>query len=159
MKNRIIPIILLLVVVGISIVGYTRAVQIISVHKAEENKALEYEERGEAANQQLYSIVDNYNNSRTFDIFYGDVGKISKLFGSLAGIKVENISWVDPLNNYVETGWYTEGDTGNAICFSLQVTDIGSTLNVLNKLELPIASLSIQYPGEIQVIFLTGGEV
>lgn len=109
----------------------------------------------------LSTAVQEYNDTRDFDVYYGDVDSILKIFSGLSGISVQTTVVVDPMDNFSEHGMWDAGQAGScqAVRFDLLVTDIDSAINAITRMQLPVQSLNVIHPNRILVTTLTGGEV
>ena len=139
--------------------GLNAAISVVSAEAAEETKLTEYEHKLGLSRSALLGAVDNFNKIRSFDVYYGDVDKLVQIMKDIGGIEVKVVAVVDPMNNYSEVKWYEAGDEHNAIRLDLVVSDVNTTLSILERMELPIYTVDVQFPNQMSVIFLTGGEI
>ena len=113
-----------------------------------------------SANASLVSAVSAYNESRTFDIYYGDITKVGELLNGTAGISVKSLNAVDPMNHFQVSGPVIQDDTQPAcVQCELVVEDITTALAVLERMELPVYSIYMEYPNTLTVVFMSGGDV
>ncbi len=123
------------------------------------------EQRKEAAANKLataeatiISTVQQVNDAREFDVYYGDIENISATFRSV-GIKVDNIVEVYPMDDFREGGGLTEGSMPAAVRYKLTCKDMTAALGTLEQMELPIYSVVITGDTSLEVTFMTGGEL
>ena len=107
----------------------------------------------------LTSNVESFNASREFDIYYGDLDRIGEIIHGVAGVEIREVTSVDPGDYWKEVGPYVEGDKSVAIKYDLAVVDPLVALGVFEKMELPVHDIVIDYPNQMSITFLTGGEV
>ena len=149
----------LFAVMMVSPVGYPAVAAKVSQKEAETARVNTYQFNLNSAKNALLESVNTYNETRVFDVYYGDISKIYDVLTSVAGITVSGITKVDPAQGYVDAGAYTEGDTPLAVEFQLLTDDASSAIRIINKMELPIYEIDWQSPNSLSVIFLTGGEL
>lgn len=119
----------------------------------------------DAAKSRYVSAKNAYESERTFDIHYTDLPRMKQLIDSVTGISFYSLSEVDPSANYllgapVDLERLADGtaELPRAVSLSLVAEDTAAGLRIVDKLELPIVSMSVTEPGRIEIIFLTGGE-
>lgn len=113
------------------------------------------------AREEMHNAKATFDNNHSFDVAYNDLSKLSKLLSITAGISVSGMSAYDPVSQ-MEIGPYdpeSGAELPAAILMKLVVDDINGGLRVVNRLELPVISLTVNEPGNIDVIFLTGGDI
>ena len=145
--------------VAVSPVGVPGVTKVVSEIKSEERRLENAKSNLQVIETGLMNAVREFNEGRTFDIYYGDVDKIVQLLSKLSGIEVSAVTIVDPTNNFSDVRLYTSGDTHNAVRLDLFVTDIQVAVSVIEKLQLPVYSVTAEFPSKLSVTFLTGGEL
>lgn len=143
----------------VSPIGWPAVSGVLEQQKLNETRMATSERNLQVASDSLLSAVNEFNNARTFDVYYGDVPKLSEVFSGIAGIEVKDIYKCDPSNGFIDSGYLVEGDSPAAVRFSLVTDDPSSALSVILKMELPVYSISWESPNSLSVIVLTGGEV
>lgn len=158
------------VIAGIALVASIAAVTVSPIGVPAAIKALEAEEefilKEDIANAKLQSAtsslidsVEEFNNSRTFDLYYGDIDKLTEVLSTVAGISVKNVAIVDPMSNFQVVGYYSEGDNPSCVQFELIVESVENAMAVLERMELPVYSVYVEHPNILNVIFLSGGDL
>lgn len=112
-----------------------------------------------ASENNLVKIVNEVNEARNFDVYYGDLENIVRVFNSVAGVTVQEMVVVYPMDNFRE-GAAVEDMTDSSISgvrVTLVVDDIWATLGVIEHMELPIYSVVMENPNKVDITFLTGG--
>ena len=107
----------------------------------------------------LIRVVEELNASRTFDVYYGDIENIAKVFDAFGGITIKSLSSADHKNNFVDVGPVIDASSVSAVHYTLEVKDVINTLGLLEQMELPVYSIVITNNNTIDVVFLTGGAV
>lgn len=130
---------------------------------AAEQQSYETYERAQtslkAAETALTKTVEEYNATRGFDIYYGDIDRIIEVLEGLPGIEIFRVTVVDPMDNFGERELYQSGCEHSAIKLELAISDISAALTILDKLDIPLESVCYSHPNTLTVIFLTGGTV
>lgn len=143
----------------VSPIGVKSAIEAQAEAKYEETRYSNYQRNVTTVETVLLDAVNSFNESRSFDVYYGDVSKIYQVFQGVAGIEVKDVYEVDPMQGYKEVSLLREGSSPAAVKFNLLTTDVLTTLGVFNKMELPVQSIVYNAPNELTVIILTGGDV
>lgn len=160
-KSIVVALIFALLLGGIVLTPYG----LPGVRSIKEAELLAEETRQTAQNnlnlkqQQVVAQVQEFNDGRTFGVFYGDITKVSEVMNSISGIRVASVTNVDPSQYYAENGFYKEGDEPAAVRFDLVVEDPTTALGVIESLQMPIVEISIEYPDAVSFIALTGGDI
>lgn len=130
-------------------------------------ETLNLQKTAEESNKQA---LDSYTNAKsafdsqhTFEVAYSDIYRLYELLNALAGVQVASMESVDPMNNYttiasIDPENYTEG-SASAIKLSVIAEDTVAGLRILDRIELPVHSVTVEEPGTISLIFLTGGDI
>lgn len=139
-------------------VGVLKLTTELSSYKAEQLRRQTYENNLTAAETDYSMAKYNFEESRTFDVYYGDIARIREVLVNVAGIEVREIEEVDPSNQFLTRQLWVEGSAPEAVKFNMLVTDVDTAIGVFNQMQLPIYSISYGAPNEFSVIFLTGGE-
>lgn len=139
--------------------GLTTASAKLQEKALQETKLETYERNILTVENSLVNAVKSFNESRTFDVYYGDIARLQEVFRGIAGLEVKEVVKSDPLNNFVDDGYLVEGDTPAAVRFSLVVDDLTSALKVIKKMELPVCEITWEAPNNLSIVVLTGGEV
>lgn len=114
------------------------------------------EQRRQQVENSLLNVVSEVNNTRKFDIYYGDLENLTAAFLSM-GIKIEDTIVVYPMDDFREGAGHVSGEETAAIKYKLSGESIMSMLGVLEQMELPIYAIDINGDTELSVTFMTGG--
>ena len=139
--------------------GLAEAQERVLASQAEEQRLAQYQNKLSTANSAIVSSVTAFNEQRAFDIYYGDVTRLQEVLLGIGGIEIQATTVVDPMDGWRDVKLYGAEDTPRAIRFDMLVEDVPTTLSVLERMELPISSIAVKYPSQLNVTFLTGGEV
>lgn len=112
-----------------------------------------------AAENAVVSSVSAFNDQRTFDIYYGDLEGITQIFEGIAGISVQNIVEILPMEGFRDGVYYDGTSTPTAVRYELVADDLVSAMNVIVRMQLPVYSIVMSFPNTISVTFMTGGEI
>ena len=107
----------------------------------------------------LVNTVEEYNNTREFPIYYGDIDRIMEILEGLPGIEIFRTTVVDPTDNFCDLYLYQSGCDHAAIKFELAVSDFKGAIACLENLQIPLYSIQYSHPNTLNVVFLTGGTV
>ena len=97
--------------VAVSPVGVPGVTKVVSEIKTEERRLENAKSNLQVIETGLMNAVKEFNEGRTFDIYYGDIDKIVQILSKLSGIEVSAVTIVDPTNNFSDVRLYTSGDT------------------------------------------------
>ncbi len=119
----------------------------------------------DAARESYANAVAAFESQRSFDIHYTDLARMKQLIDTVTGISFSGLYEVDPNMNFalgapLNPEDYPAGSTTlpPAVCMSVIAEDTAAGLRILDKLELPVYSITTSEPGRIDIIFMTGGE-
>lgn len=118
----------------------------------------EQERNYNVAQQSLLASQSNFDSSRTFEVYYGDVTRLKQLFDGIASVSVTSITNCSAADYFSPTVTWSpdDGIPPDAVKISLTAEDTITALNIINKMELPIYQLDITEPNLVDVTFLTG---
>lgn len=139
--------------------GLPAASAVIAEQKAEEVRRNTYAHNLDTVEGLLLNAVNEFNDSRTFDVYYGDITRLHEVLAGIAGITVSETVKVDPMNGYLDAGYIVDSDSVSAVRFMLLTDDPATAIGVLQRMQLPIYEISWQSPNSLSVTFLTGGAV
>lgn len=107
------------------------------------------------------SVIESQNafvEGREFEIAYNDVERLLKVLDNVLTVTVSSVNIADPKQYYIAGSNWEAGTECQAVIISLAVDDTVAALKVIDRMELPIYSVTITEPNIVNVTFLTGGD-
>lgn len=150
---------LLAVVLVVAPFGVPNVLIAARAAKAEAIKLENYTTNEQTLHNIVASAQNTFADGREFDVYFGDTAGIYSVLKNIAGVEVKNMVQVDPLGNFVERGMIVDGSDPAAARFDLVVSDVGTALKLIQKLQLPLVDVSYTEPNALSVTFLTGGAI
>lgn len=120
----------------------------------------EAEARLDISKVALNSAEANFAKNREFEIVYTDVSNLVKVLNGVSAITVSAVNVADPAQHFSAGAAWNEqmGSEVQSVTMALTVDDTVSALKLIERLELPIYSISVTEPNIVNVTFLTGGK-
>lgn len=105
----------------------------------------------------LQSAQSNFDSTRTFEVHYSDIDRITQVLKGVATVNVTDLTSCDPANMFNPVSTYIQGDTPAALRISVATEDPVGALRILDKMQLPMYDIHVVEPNLIEFTFLTGG--
>ena len=131
----------------------------IATYESEKSRASTLQFNLDSIESSCSSVVAKFNDTRTFDVFYGDLERLNQILNGVGGIEIltTNVMSAEPPYDFEKI--YEPSDVPSVIQYELRTSDPLATVRVLERMQLPVIELIVTFPETVTVTFMTGGVV